>query len=227
MFGKVDGGGIPKGISSMIGATFHRGLMVTTQSPTFGPVVRGTAVRGDWLLEKMAKCIILPFTMKPSSESVRTLMRDWVDIRREFPWLGNESIFLVNENALQILIQGLSKQGFSISFLEGTAIVDEETFFSAIATSLNFPAYFGKNWDAFADCFGDLAYRPEKRRAIIWKQASVSLRNNLYVFVKAVHELLNASADVGRCDSKETELAQVEVFLLGDVPAFAKRPREK
>ena len=149
-------------------------------------------------------------------------MHNWIDIRREIAWLGSESIYFVNDSAEQALLQNLSRLGFSIVVIDGEHVTNEESFFSAISSALMFPEYFGRNWDAFADCFGELAFRPEKRLAILWIKASISLKINPYVFVKATHELLNAAADVGRCDSPEDQRAQVEVFFLGTAPDFTK-----
>jgi len=151
-------------------------------------------------------------------------MLKWIDIRKELPWLGRESIYFVNEAAERVLIEELSKLGFHIAVMDGSNINDEEAFFSEVSSVLTFPKYFGRNWDAFADCFGDLQYRSEKRRAIIWKQASASLRANPYMFIKATHELLNAATDLGRCDPAKNEPVQIEVFFLGEEPAFTKRP---
>jgi hypothetical protein len=40
--------------------------------------------------------------------------------------------------------------------LDGRLCRTEAGFFDAVAAALEFPAYFGRNWDAFHECLGDL-----------------------------------------------------------------------
>ncbi len=42
--------------------------------------------------------------------------------------------------------------------IDGDDITDKDSFFNEFAKKLNFPAYFGKNWDAFYDCMTDLSW---------------------------------------------------------------------
>ena len=39
-----------------------------------------------------------------------------------------------------------------------TGITRKEDLFSVLASQLSFPEYFGKNWDALADCIEDLEW---------------------------------------------------------------------
>jgi hypothetical protein len=38
---------------------------------------------------------------------------------------------------------------------------DEEHFMTEVAAVLQFPYYFGENWDAFWDCMRDLSWQPQ------------------------------------------------------------------
>ena len=42
--------------------------------------------------------------------------------------------------------------------LEG--VTDKAGFLAAVAAALHFPAHFGHNWDALADCLTDLSWLP-------------------------------------------------------------------
>ncbi|NUR63678.1 MAG: barstar family protein [Catenulispora sp.] len=44
--------------------------------------------------------------------------------------------------------------------LEGGAVVDKASFLEECARGYEFPAYFGHNWDALADCLTDLQWLP-------------------------------------------------------------------
>ena len=39
-------------------------------------------------------------------------------------------------------------------------VTSKRILFAAFATSLNFPVYFGENWDAFEECLRDLSWLP-------------------------------------------------------------------
>jgi len=55
-----------------------------------------------------------------------------------------------------ILIDVLSQQGTQVFYLDGREISSKETFLTKAAEAMNFPAYFGTNWDAFDECITDL-----------------------------------------------------------------------
>lgn len=44
-------------------------------------------------------------------------------------------------------------------------------FFAAVSMALNFPDYFGMNWEAFRDCLTDLCWLPTDLYLIVFKNA--------------------------------------------------------
>ncbi len=44
----------------------------------------------------------------------------------------------------------------------------KEALLSAIAASLDFPEWFGGNWDALEDCLTDLSWRPHSGQVIVF-----------------------------------------------------------
>ncbi len=48
-------------------------------------------------------------------------------------------------------------QGF---YIDGSTVAGKEDFLRAGAEAMHFPAYFGRNWDAFEECVTDLAWAP-------------------------------------------------------------------
>ncbi len=46
-------------------------------------------------------------------------------------------------------------------------ITEKKELFKACSVGLNFPSYFGNNWDAFDDCLMDLSFVEEKNICII------------------------------------------------------------
>jgi RNAse (barnase) inhibitor barstar len=59
-----------------------------------------------------------------------------------------------------INIEWLSSQakehGWKLFQIEGKAIKNKADFLQACAREINFPSYFGYNWDAFEECIRDL-----------------------------------------------------------------------
>lgn len=51
--------------------------------------------------------------------------------------------------------------------LSGAAIPDRAAFFAALAASLHFPAYFGRNWDAVYDLLTDPGWFPQEGMVLI------------------------------------------------------------
>ena len=54
-------------------------------------------------------------------------------------------------------------------FINGDKISDQNSFFKEFAITLNFPDYFGHNWDAFYDCITDLSWINQHRFLIVYK----------------------------------------------------------
>lgn len=59
-----------------------------------------------------------------------------------------------------LLLADLAAAGWRTFFLDGRLVEDKASFLRACATALEFPGYFGNNWDAFEECLGDLAWAP-------------------------------------------------------------------
>ena len=54
--------------------------------------------------------------------------------------------------------------------IEGWAIRTKPAFLRAWADVFGFPDYFGMNWDAFADCAGDLSGLPPGDHLVLYEQ---------------------------------------------------------
>lgn len=60
-----------------------------------------------------------------------------------------------NIDELSSLCKEYSFQFFHIN---GNDVTTKAEFFQASAKTMNFPDYFGDNWDAFSDCIDDLSW---------------------------------------------------------------------
>lgn len=70
------------------------------------------------------------------------------------------------------LAAALAGRGWRCFTLDGTAISSKATFLAASAAAMEFPAYFGHNWDAFEECVNDLSWAPAAGHVLLYEQAA-------------------------------------------------------
>jgi hypothetical protein len=46
-----------------------------------------------------------------------------------------------------------------VPVLDGRTLTDKRSLLAAVGHALDFPDYFGENWDALEECLGDLSWR--------------------------------------------------------------------
>ena len=82
----------------------------------------------------------------------------------------------------------------AISLFEGNIshVQNELDLFSVISSTLKFPEYFGKNWDALDECLTDLDWLDEKGYLLVLHDASIGWSNNPYVLGSLVTAWLEA-----------------------------------
>lgn len=73
----------------------------------------------------------------------------------------------VNIDELSSLCQEYDFQFFHIN---GKNVTSKSEFFQACAETMNFPDYFGYNWDAFADCMNDLSWLSANGYILLYTQ---------------------------------------------------------
>jgi RNAse (barnase) inhibitor barstar len=69
---------------------------------------------------------------------------------------------------------------------------DKNAFLNAVARSLRFPDYFGRNWDAFYDCLTDLEHEKGEGVLVLLREASGFARAEPEEFAAAVDALQDA-----------------------------------
>ena len=52
-----------------------------------------------------------------------------------------------------------ASRGGAVFELDATGVRDKDALLARVAAAMDFPEYFGGNWDAVADCLGDLSWR--------------------------------------------------------------------
>lgn len=53
-----------------------------------------------------------------------------------------------------------AERGWRCFLLDGHTIDSKATFLAVTAQTIQFPGYFGANWDAFEECLSDLSWAP-------------------------------------------------------------------
>jgi hypothetical protein len=107
----------------------------------------------------------------------------------------------------------LAAAGWGFHVLDGLAVTDAASLFDAVARVLAFPAWFGRNWDAFADCLGDLSWLPEAGHALLWDRYAALARSEPKAWRLAYQVLVDAVAL-----RRETAAAPLVVLLRGAGP---------
>ena len=67
------------------------------------------------------------------------------------------------------------RPAYAIRRVRGARSADKAGFMEEAAAALQFPYYFGKNWDAFSACICDLSWSPELAFVVIVDRADVLL----------------------------------------------------
>ncbi len=77
------------------------------------------------------------------------------------------------KQVIKEIIEGLSQQGTQVFYLNGKEISSKETFLTKAAEAMNFPAYFGANWDAFDESITDLTWYPAERYVLLYDRPDI------------------------------------------------------
>ncbi len=89
----------------------------------------------------------------------------------------------------------LSKRCFLARVAGGVG--DEAALFTALASALRFPAYFGHNWAALDECLGDLSWLPEDV-ALLHEGAPRLPRKQLAIYLAILRDAQAIATEEGR-----------------------------
>ncbi len=86
------------------------------------------------------------------------------------------------------------RQGWRVYRLDGRTISDKSTFLSQVAGLLQFPSYFGHNWDAFEECLNDMVWTLDQPALLLFDHAGRFAAAEPEQFAMAL-DILAASAE--------------------------------
>lgn len=70
------------------------------------------------------------------------------------------------------LAEELTEHGWRCFWLDGGTIDDKASFLRACAQAMQFPDYFGRNWDALEECLNDLSWLPADGYVLVYDQVA-------------------------------------------------------
>lgn len=96
-------------------------------------------------------------------------------------------------------------------------IVRKDELFDLFSKELNFPDYFGRNWDALYDCMSDLAWIPEHKIIITHKDIPFAKEwSEQKIYLDMLIDLVNNWSK----DSKHIILVKFPCFLQAEIEAL-------
>jgi len=90
--------------------------------------------------------------------------------------------------------------GWRLFYLDGAHARDKKSFLDQAARAMDFPDYFGRNWDAFEECVNDLAWAPATGYILLFQAPERLVKNARADWETAIEILSTASenwAEVG------------------------------
>jgi hypothetical protein len=107
----------------------------------------------------------------------------------------------------------LAAAGWAVHPLDGRPLTGRLEFFDHCAAVLAFPGWFGRNWDAFYDCLGDLSWLAGRGHVLLWEQYGVLARADPKAWRQAYQVL-----GEGIAARRESGLPPLYVLLRGAGP---------
>jgi RNAse (barnase) inhibitor barstar len=111
---------------------------------------------------------------------------EFVWLQRSLPWVESGFIHRLPTD-VDSALDDLRRLGFRIAALNGARISSAGDFHTEAAAAFGFPSYYGRNWDAFDECFGELALNPHT--AIVWTDSARLATADLKAFAEAICSL--------------------------------------
>lgn len=90
--------------------------------------------------------------------------------------------------------QSIAVAGAQVTMIPTRKARDKTAFLDASAQALQFPSYFGQNWDAFYDCVADLGERSAATAVLVFDDLSGFARTEPDEFDAALGTLTDAAA---------------------------------
>jgi RNAse (barnase) inhibitor barstar len=131
-----------------------------------------------------------PLSQFPESSRMSEIRYDLVLAK-----LDHASVYHMPVDGEENLIDAAEQSGFAVFRVDLTGINNKVELLKAIGQAMQFPEWFGHNWDALLDCLADLGWRPAEGYLIILEhcdgihgRAEADFVQTLQIFEHAANE---------------------------------------
>jgi RNAse (barnase) inhibitor barstar len=93
-----------------------------------------------------------------------------------------------------LYFHALDEDGVVLRIVRGTKSHTRQDFFDEIAAAMQFPYYFGDNWDALNDCLTDLSWLPAAKYVLVVSNADELLSEESEDQLSKLLDILRRSA---------------------------------
>lgn len=109
---------------------------------------------------------------------------------------GGESVreIAISQSDADLLCAAASERGGSAAQADLRGCYDKEMFLMRVAEALEFPDWFGRNWDAFFDCLADLSWLPAGGHLLVLLNSAEIRRDSPEAFDTAKSIMQEAAA---------------------------------
>ena len=94
-----------------------------------------------------------------------------VDLRALLLDPANNGAYFFDHNDRESLLEAATEAGLHVAPIDFGGCAGKDDALARIATALRFPDWFGGNWDALADCLGDLSWLDGEGQLLVFDDA--------------------------------------------------------
>ncbi|MET7803276.1 barstar family protein [Micromonospora chersina] len=149
-----------------------------------------------------------------------TSERPWV--RGELPWIRSGPLFRVHQDSARALNKFLDRWSYRRVELDGRRMTSRADAHTELRRAFGFPGYYGKNWDAFNDCFGDYVLENNGALiAVVWTGIEAAAKAAPATTAEVGWALLQAAdGQMHSLAPGDNWSVSLDVFAIGSGPDF-------
>jgi RNAse (barnase) inhibitor barstar len=99
--------------------------------------------------------------------------------------------------SLSSLRSELTRAGWAGGLVDGRWMSDRNGVFDQFSAALEFPSWFGRNWDAFADCLKDLSWLPAPGYVVLWRRGAMGDRSATATAGEIIDDAIEERVTIG------------------------------
>jgi RNAse (barnase) inhibitor barstar len=120
---------------------------------------------------------------------------------------NNDQIISKNIKTFTAVEKEYFDKGYTIIEIDGEKILNKFDIFNIFSEKLQFPDYFGNNWDAFFDCIKDLSWIKNKNLIVLLKNI-----DDKEIFKTLLEQLVDAKKYWAEITKKTDEKVNFEAI---------------